>query len=371
MRDGHLEALERQAHALGGVLDDAQVRLMRDDELHVVDGQVRAAQHLLDGGGHDAGGELEHLLAVHVQGLARRPCGYAFRDVELDVDGGGAGVGLLQRVRIDALGRERLGRVVGGRAGEGIGIVVIVFDVPRQDAGLALVPFHHGGAGAVAEQHARVAVVPVDDAGQALAAHHERASDGVAARSARSVRGAGGHHGLGDGQAVDEARARGVHVECGGVDKAQAAAQHGGAGGDHFVRRDGGVDDKVDVLGSDLALGIAAVRPAQRLARGAFGQVNVALADAHAAREDARARGNPFVAGVHQLGQLFIGHVKCRQLLAAADDGATHDAPSIYGAMRPGDDACRLHSSIASQIAAPANPHVMAPARTGIGAQVK
>ena len=75
--------------------------------------------------------------------------------------------------------------------------------------------------------------------------------------------------------------------------------------------------------------------------------------------------------GVHKLGQLFIGHVKCRQLLAAADDGATHDAPSMCGAMRPGDDACRLRSSIASRVAAPANPHVMTPARTGIDARVK
>ena len=95
-------------------------------------------------------------------------------------------------------------------------------------------------ARAVAEQHAGVAVLPIDDGGELLRADDQ---DGVV--------GAGHDELLGDFQAVDEARAGGLQVEGGGAVRADLSLHQAGGGGKGHVRRDGGHDDQVDLLGGD------------------------------------------------------------------------------------------------------------------------
>ena len=324
MGDRDLEAIQGKLHLLGGVFDDTLVGLVRHDERHVVDGQAGALEHLVDGVAQRLDRELEHLLAVHVQRLARTALGDCLGHAELLVDARQAGINLFHRVEVDAVLIERLRRVERRGARQRVGIVIVVADERAQDAGAVGIPLDHGGAGAIAEQHARVAIGPVGDAGQALAAHDERAAERGAARSPLGAFRGRGHHGLRDGQTVDEAGAGGVHVERDGVDQAQPAAQQRGARRDHHVRRRGGEDDKIDLLGIDAALVVVARLPAERAARGRLGEIDVGLIDADAARLDAGARGDPLVAGVDQRGQIVIGDLERGQRLSATDDRTTH-----------------------------------------------
>ena len=199
-----------------------------------------------------------------------------------------------------------------------------------QDAGSLVAPFEHGRAGAVAEQHARVAIGPVRQAGQALGSHHEGAAHGVAPGGARGFRRARGHQGLGHGQAVDEARAGGVHVEGDGVLEAQAAAQQARHRRHHRVRRDGGEHHEVDLARFEAPLGEAARVPAQRLARRLLGQVGVRLAHGHVPALDAGARPDPLVVRVDERLQVVVLHLKRRNRLAESHQCTAHDVSPAF-----------------------------------------
>src|SRR5690606_37319952 len=107
--------------------------------------------------------------------------------------------------------------------------------------------------------------------------------------------------GVGGGERVAEARAGGVDVERAGSLDAQAVRHDGGGVGDRALHRAGGHDHQVDVGGGQPARG-------QRLAARVDGHVLQGLVGARdPALLDADARADPFVAGVHGLGQLVVG----------------------------------------------------------------
>ena len=104
------------------------------------------------------------------------------------------------------------------------------------DAGL-LVGGEHHRAGAVAEEHAGAAVAPVEDAREHLGADHQRA-----------LRLAGTDEIVGGGEAVDEAAAHGLHVECRLAFDAKLRLQQARRARENIVRRRRRNDDEVQLI---------------------------------------------------------------------------------------------------------------------------
>ena len=104
-----------------------------------------------------------------------------------------------------------------------------------------------GGAGAIAEEHAGVAISPVRDRAQLLRADHEHRVVGVR-----------GDELLRDLEGEKEAGARGGHVEAGGVRGADLGLHKTGRRREDHVRRGRGDEDQVDLFRGEFACSIAA-----------------------------------------------------------------------------------------------------------------
>jgi hypothetical protein len=140
-------------------------------------------------------------------------------------------------------------------------------------------PSSHG-PGAVAEQHAGRAVVEVQDAREHLGSDHQRLA-----------RAAGLDHRVRDGERVHEAAANGLHVESGAAGDAQLVLQDAGRGGEDHVRRGGGDDDQIDILGLDA-------RGLDCMARGLHTEIaGRDIGGREVAGANARARDDPFIGG--------------------------------------------------------------------------
>ena len=125
------DLLARNAELGRGRLDDAHVGLVGDEEVDVVDGLAGARERLAGGRGHAPHGVAVDVGALHAQHA------------------------------LVALGVEQIGlRAVGAQH-------------EAADAELELAARHDHGAGAVAEEHGRRAVVMVGDAAERLGAAHE------------------------------------------------------------------------------------------------------------------------------------------------------------------------------------------------------
>src|SRR5262249_25898770 len=89
------------------------------------------------------------------------------------------------------------------------------------------------------------------------------------------------------------------------------------------VRRQVPEEDQVEVLGANR-------RRAQRLARRLEAEVGRArVRGDEAALADARALLDPLVAGVHQLGEIVVGHHALRYVAPAAEDAAVRPARGV------------------------------------------
>ena len=297
---------------------------MGHDELHVVDVHVGALAHLVDGVAHRIGRELEDGLPVHKEGLARTTGSDGLGHAKFLIDARVARVARNGGLLRNAVHAERLRRIERGGAGERVGVVIVVLHVSGEHARTILVPFDHGCPAAIAEEHAGRAVLPVGDARQALGADHERTANLVATASARNARRACRHHGFRHAHRVDETRARRVHVESHGVHQAQATTDERRARGHEHIGRAGGIHHKVNGLGIDRSLAIAALDKAHRLTRGGFSQIGVRFLDGDATGLDARARGDPFVARVDKLGKVVVRDGKRGKGFPATDDCAAH-----------------------------------------------
>src|SRR5437870_2507960 len=64
--DVHEHALHGKVDALGGRLDDAEVRLVRDEQVHVGRGEAVAAEDAFGAFDEQADGDLEHLVTPHL-----------------------------------------------------------------------------------------------------------------------------------------------------------------------------------------------------------------------------------------------------------------------------------------------------------------
>ena len=168
--------------------------------------------------------------------------------------------------------------------------------------------------GAVAEEHAGVAVLPIHDGGELLRADDQH-----------GVVGAGHDELLRDFQAVDETRAGGFQVKGRGAVGADLALHQAGGRGKGHVRRDRGHDDQVDLLGGDAG----ALHGAQGGLRGQVGGEFVL--GGQPALFDAGAGGDPLVGGVHHLFQVGVGEDLGGHIGADAADGAGAALEVILG----------------------------------------
>ena len=146
-------------------------------------------------------------------------------------------------------------------------------------------------AGAVAEQHAGGAVGVVDDRRHLVGADHHDLAEFPGLDELR-----------GDGERIDEARARRLHVEAADVADADHVADQIGGRGKDEIRRRRGADQQVDVAG---AVAVFAQQSAHRLGAHMRGAEPLALEDV--ALLDAGALGDPLVAGVDHLRQFGVG----------------------------------------------------------------
>ncbi len=170
----------------------------------------------------------------------------------------------------------------------------------------------HDRTCAVAEQHARAAIVPVEDARVDLRADDER----VARRACR-------YHLVGDRERVHEPRAHCRDVECRAAVPDAELVLHDARGRrkDHVGRRRRH-DDEVDVAGLHA-------RGRNGFARGVRREVGRRFAiGGDVALADAGARTNPFVARVDALRERLVGEDLRREVASRSGDAASrHWAP--------------------------------------------
>ncbi len=165
---------------------------------------------------------------------------------------------------------------------------------------------HHHRAGAVAEQHAGGAIGPVEDPGHLLGAD-DQAALGVSPRD----------EAIGDAQGVDEARAHRLDVEGDPHGRAQLALHDGGGGREGQVRRGGGHDDEVEVLGGAASRG-------EGLLRRLDGKIGDRLIRGGApALVDPGAFEDPIIGRVDDLRQVLVGEHLFGKVGTDACDGGT------------------------------------------------
>src|SRR5690606_13774403 len=121
------------------------------------------------------------------------------------------------------------------------------------------------------------------------------------------------------------------------------------------VRGGGAEYDQVELAGRDA-------RGFQRTQGGVVGKVAGGLAlGGDVALADAGARGDPFIAGIDELGQVVVGQHFFRQIAAGARDARIHalDRPRLvhlYNRPRPGALHASRHATRARRRALPAGP---------------
>ena len=204
----------------------------------------------------------------------------------------------LSAVHLDEIGLVHgVAELVGVRRaaaedGQQVAVLAVGLHERRSDAHavLALVRRDHGSAGTVAEQHAGGAVLPVGSQAEHFGGHHEHHRAGI-----------DGGQGAGGVQGVDEPRAGRVEVEGHASGDAELVFDLGGGVGAVGVRRAGGADEVGHLRGVNARFGQGGPGGIGPQVRG-----HVPLGDV--AVLDARAGGDPFVAGFHQRLEVRVGH---------------------------------------------------------------
>ena len=255
---GDDHALHRQAEFLRGGLDDADIGLVRHQP---VDGrffETIRGQRFIDDAAEHGHRHLEHFGARHVDHVAAG--GVA----------GGNATGGAQQFDVGAIGMQ----------------------VRGDDAGFFIGREQHG-AGAIAEQDGRAAIVRISDLRERLGADHQRA-----------LRLAGPDEFVRHRQRIDETAAGRLAAERG-----HAAATEPRAGAD---------DDQVDIFG-------VAAGGFERRAGGVLGHVYRGFAGRHdVAPFDAGALADPRIGGIHAPLEIEIRDHARGQVTTSARDSRVH-----------------------------------------------
>ncbi len=187
---------------------------------------------------------------------------------------------------------------------EHIGARAIAAQIEAQDAGRPGYSLHDRRTGAIPEQDRSRAVFPVKDPREDLGSHHEHA-----------LVDAGGDRAGGHGETVDEAGACRRQVEGSGVDAAEIVRDARSRRRREVVRREGGDNDKVDVLGFHSRVGYRIPPRGGRQVRG------VDSGRYYPPLTNARPLPDPLVGRVEAEGEIVVGDDLRRRVDAETGDG--------------------------------------------------
>ena len=259
---------------------------MRHDEVHVLHRPPGPRDRFANQSGNRPHGQLEHRLPIHVSAV---------------------------KFAVDRLARHGHARAAGGHFQDIPGRPVCAHHA-CVDPAAGVRCAKHGGARAVADQHARGPVFPVDEPAQRLRTDDQRRA-GEARRE----------HLPGRDQAIDETRACGEQVKRTGLRGAQPLLQQTGGRGKEHVRRGRPHQDQVEVLRADGG-GV------QGLLRGDDCEVRGRLVGAgDMPALDPSPRRDPLVAGVNQARQVVVGQHLRRCIGAQTQDGRARLSDSVDG----------------------------------------
>ena len=236
--------------------------------------------------------------------------------------------------RIDRLARRGV-LAPAARLVQVLPVLPLRVQVRVDDAGRVVGCAQNGGARGIGEEDARAAIGEVGDAGERFGpdAEHGAVLPGL------DVLGA-------DREAIDRARARGLHVDRAGAARAKLVLDEVGRRGKRHVGARRADDDKVDVLGHE-------VRALERLLRGAHREVGCHLAlfgDVPLA--DAGALHDPLVRRVDQLFEVGVGQDVLRRVRADTDDlGPLHSRPPSRPSRAASASSAALMCSFRSAVA--------------------
>ena len=186
------------------------------------------------------------------------------------------------------------------------------------DRGPVLPALYHSGSSPVPKEDTGAPVIPVHHAAEYLGSHHQAVFSGGGIEQAL--------HGV---QGKEESGAGGVQVKADDVvGQPQLPLKGAGSGGHDGIRADGGHD-----AGPDFLRGHP--RFVQRLPGGGGAQAVVALGLTVVPPADAGTAADPRVVGIHDLGQIIIGHYMGRDTPAHAFDLDPVHWLSFWGAAAP------------------------------------
>ena len=188
---------------------------------------------------------------------------------------------------------------------EQIGLRTVRSHARREQTVRVRAVLQNGRARAVAEEHTGVAIFPIDDGGKLLRTNHQHRVVGVRIDEL-----------LADLNPVDETRASGLEIECGGAVRANLLLDETGRRGERHIGRDGGDDDEIDLLRLHAS-------HRHRAARGCRTEVGSKLiVSRDAPLLDAGTAHDPFVGGLDNLREVGVGDDALRYIRADAGDGA-------------------------------------------------
>src|SRR5713101_2427898 len=273
--DVDVDLVHRDAGVLCGGLDDADVRLMRNEEINGTGIEAGTLERVVAGIRHRQHGGLEDLAARHLDVVA---------------------------VIFEQLFTGRMRRTA-ARPVEQLGERAVRLQIAGENAAAVRALAHNGGPGAVPEQDRRRAIAPIHDTCELFGGDHQHVL-GLIRRD----------HSLGRAQCIDETRAGGADVEGGRVLGAEDRLEIAGLRRQQAVGRRGRVDDGIDVEWGETGF-------VQHLQRRRLSHAGVGFFFARdAALADAGALLNPLIRRVQEFRELVVRHHAGGRIAARAPE---------------------------------------------------
>lgn len=279
-----VDALARYFECIAGGVDDPDVRLMRDIQVHVGRSHSCRIQHILDRVVQNRDRPTKDRSAIHDHVVL---------------------------TSLDEIGRWRQSTAA-GIADELVGARAIRTHAVGENALVWFASGDQEGAGAVAKQRIGLDVVGIEDSRIAIAADHKAKVAGAAGDKCRS----------GD-QGIHESSAGCLHIH-GRANEFQLVLNDACRGWKRIVRSECADEQQVDVSRLDAGAVDAAIdRFNAEIAGGLMGKRVPAL-------EDSRALDDPIRIEAEALEEMVVGDDRIRDVAAGGDDADAHQLAATW-----------------------------------------
>ena len=208
--------------------------------------------------------------------------------------------------------------------------ITIATELVRQQAAFFITGLNNNRTRRVAEQHRHIAHGPVQIIGNAIDTDHHD-----------PLHTAGAHHGRGQTQAIDKTSTGRIQIKYRRVGCAQLMLHRRRPVGNHVVRRRCSQNNHIDIGGIQPGRSQCPLA-CQRGQLGIFYMGNAPFLDTGA-------RADPFIRGIHDLGQIFVGQNGWRQAFTPPGNiGVAHNSQlfriAILGIMQQPKNLCHPDS---------------------------